>query len=1639
VPGPVDGGLLAGRRRLSDVLAQLAAHAGIEAAYTDPWGRQVEVPETTQRALLAVLGFSAHDDATAARTLAAARAHPPLLPPVCVTRGAAPLRVGVALPERARGQWRLTLEDGTVREGRFVGTELRRAGQDALLELAPLPYGYHRLTLRAGRREAHSHVIAAPARCYLPPALALGERTWGFTVQLYALRGADDLGMGDFGTLAELTEASASLGAGVVGVSPLHALFPQRPEHASPYAPSSRSHLNTLYVDPRRTPEFAASAAARSALARAEHDGTLARLRAAEHVDYAGVAALKRALFEPLYEAFQAELDADTARAREFRAFVAAGAEALERYATFVALCEVHGPDWRRWPEPYRRADGPQVAAFAAQHGARVRYHQYLQWLAHAQLEAAAQRAHAAAMPVGLYRDLAVGVDAAGAAVWAHPEHYAQGFGIGAPPDAWNLNGQCWGFPPPLPGVARALGHQPFAAELRANMRCAGALRIDHVLGLARLFWVPDGAAASAGGYVRSPLDEQLAVLALESHRAQCMVIGEDLGTVPDGLRERLAAEHVLSTRLFYFERDARGDFAAPQDYPALAAAGIATHDLPPLPGWLAGHDRRLKRELGLYPTPDHEEQDEGERRADRARVLALAAAAGVPPDAPASAVAQAVYTRLAASPALLTLVQPEDVLGVEAQVNLPGTGDAQHRNWSLRLPVDVAALTAAAQPLAQAIAAARPPPRPAPVPAVPRATYRLQLHAGFTFHDAARIVPYLAALGVSHLYTSPILRARAGSTHGYDVADFGMLNPELGGEAGFAALCAAARRHGLGIIVDHVPNHMGVGQADNAWWLDVLEWGAASPHAAVFDIDWEPDKPELRGRVMVPFLGDHYGAVLESGALELRFAPAEGSLSLWYGPHRLPLAPATYRGPLRMAAALAARQDGALAARLRMLAHDARRAGARDPEQARAAGAALKAALAALCRDAPGAAAYLAQATQAYAGTAVRGRARLDRLIERQHYRPAYWRVAADEINYRRFFSINELAGIRQEHPPVFEATHGRVLAALRAGAIQGIRIDHVDGLYDPAGYLARLVAAAGTATPAGPWLWVEKILAGHEVLPPTWPVAGTTGYELIALLTAVQLEPAGLAALVRLYRRYTGETRPYAEVVRACRLEIMDEELGAELQVLATRADRLAEQHPASRDYTRAAMLRALTEIVAGFPVYRTYVTEAGTSDTDRQHLDWAVGLARRNRRLAQTGIFEFVRAALAAELPDAGARHWPRALTLELAMKFQQYTAPVAAKAVEDTAFYRYVPLLATAEVGSEPARAALAADGFHRAVAARGQTHPHALSPTTTHDTKRSADVRARLAVLTEDPRGWAQCLSRLTRMAGPARRAAGDAVSRRDEWYLYQTVIGSWPGDPAAVDWDGYVERVASHLIKAVREAGERTSWASPDGEYEAALERYVRHALDPRRSRPLLDTLARYVASIAPAAASNAIAQALLALTVPGIPDLYQGSEGEHLALTDPDNRRPVDYAARVDALLRPPGADLADLDAAKARVVRTALALRARCARAFTDGAYTPIAADGEHAARVIAFARGQDVAVVVPRLVLPLTLGGTRPPVGAAWTDTQVALGEGRWRDCLTGYIHDGGTTPVAHLLRELPVALLEHAGNGDGPSGG
>lgn len=934
------------------------------------------------------------------------------------------------------------------------------------------------------------------------------------------------------------------------------------------------------------------------------------------------------------------------------------------------------------------------------------------------------------------------------------------------------------------------------------------------------------------------------------------------------------------------------------------------------------------------------------------------------------------------------------------------------------------------------------------PAPPFPRATYRLQLHHGFTLADAEAVVPYLAALGISHLYVSPILTARAGSTHGYDIVDHNGINPELGGRARLEALAACLAQHHMGLVVDFVPNHMGIGQADNAWWLDVLEWGEDSPYARFFDIDWQPPRRELKGKVLLPFLGDHYGAVLERGALVPKFDRDEGTLSVWYWQHRFPIAVTEY-APLLQAAVPDGDGTGdpLLDVMLDFRGLAAGQGGRSAPAR-RTRAVQAKARLAGLAAARPD----LAQAIDHSLAALAAEPARLHAVLERQHYRVSFWRVAADEINYRRFFDINDLAALRMvEEPELFARAHRLTLELIRAGLVHGLRIDHVDGLFNPAEYCRQLQVHAGEALGrpvAGPddqplLLWVEKILAHHEPLRRDWPVAGTTGYDFANLVNGLFVTPEAEAALTATYGRFIGQPMDFDAQVVEAKKRIIDDHMAAELRVLAGRLGRIAASHWRSRDFTLSVLLRALKEVVAWLPVYRTYVTSRRVTDTDRRYIEWALAKARRASPVDAT-VFDFVGAVLDTSLARDGG--YSRRAVVDFAMRLQQYSGPVMAKGFEDTALYRFNRLIALNEVGGEPLRFGLSVAGFHQANRARLRSHPQTLLATATHDTKRGEDTRMRIDVLSELPEEWRQHLDRWSQLNQSFRKAleGGPAPEPNDEIWIYQTMLGAWPDEAA----EEFVERLAAGVVKMVREAKRRSSWAHPDESYEAAVVDFVRRIAETGRRNPFLDDFLGLRRRMVPVGQLNGLAQTLLKLTVPGIPDFYQGTELWDLALVDPDNRRPVDYDRRRRLLDRFDGVSLpADVEqwrdgAVKQAVIRRALDLRLRRPALFAQGDYRPLTVRGPRAGHVVAYARsaGDDhVVVVAPLLTARLWPDNLAvPPLAAVWRGCHVEAprrgGPGRFRDLFSGRLHQAVSRrgalvlPLADVFAVFPLALLE-----------
>jgi (1->4)-alpha-D-glucan 1-alpha-D-glucosylmutase len=918
--------------------------------------------------------------------------------------------------------------------------------------------------------------------------------------------------------------------------------------------------------------------------------------------------------------------------------------------------------------------------------------------------------------------------------------------------------------------------------------------------------------------------------------------------------------------------------------------------------------------------------------------------------------------------------------------------------------------------------------------PAIPTATYRLQLSAAFTFDDAAKLVAYLKALGISHLYASPFLKARAGSTHGYDIIDHNEINREFGGEASFIRLSEALAAADIGLILDFVPNHMGIFHADNSWWLDVLEWGEKSPYAAAFDIDWDLLPHRRGGGVLLPILGTPYGHALENGDIVLKYDAGEGSFSAWYYEHRLPIRPDRYGEMLRIIVNAAGAGNQPAGRGLLELA--ARHRGPRSPS--RAAAPAFKAALAAVA----GGADVIAHGIHIYRPS--RGdpdsALPLHRLLERQHYRVAHWRLAASEINYRRFFDINSLAGLRVEDLETFRRVHALVARLTADGRLHGLRLDHIDGLLDPIQYcrrLQRLIRAAQGGSRRGFYLIVEKILADGEPMPGLPAVDGTTGYEWLNVISRVLVDGSGLEPLDRFRREATDNPRPFAQILERAKLRVLENLLSSEFTVLVRLLARIAAGHYRTRDFTITRLEAALRLFILEFPVYRTYVTAAGPSPQDRSIIDRTIDAARARWFGPDAEIFDFLREILTLDLVAPGRSGYSGARVRRFAFKVQQFTGPMMAKSLEDTAFYRYHRLLALNEVGGDPAAAGLSASEFHRRMGERAAQAPHGLTATATHDTKRGEDARMRVLALAELSDEWIGAVTEWRRLND---RFAGKAGNLRTpssglEYMLYQTLIGAWP---LTGPDESLIERMETYAIKAAREGKVETSWINPDEAYEAGVKRFLRGILSPGESAAFISSLTELARRTALLGALNSLSQLALKATMPGVPDFYQGTEFWDLSLVDPDNRRPVDFSARAAALNRlerePDWASLAEAwpdGRIKLALARRLLALRNGSAALFADGAYRPVEVRGRDRDHVVAFARasGRDAVVVaVGRVFAPFTDRGRRWPRAQDWDAELVLDGLSAMRDGLAPHgLFPDRHIPMAKLFTHLPVAIL------------
>ncbi|MGR8932816.1 MAG: malto-oligosyltrehalose synthase [Gammaproteobacteria bacterium] len=959
---------------------------------------------------------------------------------------------------------------------------------------------------------------------------------------------------------------------------------------------------------------------------------------------------------------------------------------------------------------------------------------------------------------------------------------------------------------------------------------------------------------------------------------------------------------------------------------------------------------------------------------------------------------------------------------------------------------------------------------------AVPSATYRIQLNSRFTFRQAAELAAYLDALGISHCYTSPYLKAREGSPHGYDIVDHRSLNPELGTRDDYEYFIEQLQQRQLGHLLDFVPNHMGVMGRDNQWWLDVLENGPASVYAGFFDIDWQPLKPELHGKVLLPILGDHYGNVLENALLQLEFDSGCGEFFVSYFEHRFPIDPREYPRILNFRHDILAERLGGDSAAVQALeemstafanlphryeSSDERHLQRRNEQRQ------WKQCLQSLCARHAAIKAFIDGNVMLFNGRL--GNAEsfdyLHHLLEAQAYRLAFWQVAGDEINYRRFFDINVLAGIRVEDARVFEMTHAFLFELIAERKIQGLRIDHIDGLNDPLQYLQRLhqrlmdlLPPADDESDARPFYIVaEKILAAHEHLDGSWPVAGTTGYEFADLVNGLFVQTAHKNRLDKIYHRFIGARPDFGEIVYQCKNHIAAVPLASELNVLANQLARIAESDRNSRDYTVFALRNALLEIVACFPVYRTYSAGGKIARSDRQHIEWALSQARQRSSAADLTVFDFVRSILLPTFAAEASERY-RNSAAAFTQRLQQYTAPVMAKGFEDTALYRFCRLLSLNDVGGEPRQFGSSTQRFHHLNQERQLHWPHTLLNVATHDSKRSGDVRARINVLSEIPGDWQTAVKSWSRRnrAKKQKISGKTAPSRNDEYLFYQTLIGTWPLDAGDNNLpDTYRQRLQAYMLKAVREAKEHSSWRNPCHEYENALAVFIDKALHPAADNLFLHEFAAFQARIVPAGLLNALAQLQLLLTVPGAPDIYQGSELWNFNLVDPDNRRPVDFALRrqlLNALQRDfdlPDEPLTDrlrplVDAPhdgriKLYLLWKTLQFRRQNPVPFKQGHYLPLETQGRYAEHLVAFARihqQQIVVVAVPRLSALMDTHKRLFPLADAWSDTWVQAPPAEpasFRNVLTGetvasaYRGESCWFDAGALLASFPTAML------------
>ena len=1604
-----------------------------------------------------------------------------MLDPVqVVSESDMPVSLLLRLPETAkqRYEWVLTEEEGRQHHGSFSRHELNpvsapaepvpRSGLYRLDAKITLPCGYHQFVIRDRQHQqeqvtAKQLLIVTPQQCYLPPNLTGDSRVWGIGSHLHALRSRNSWGIGEFADLQQLLSLSAAQGAATVHTGPLHC--PSSMEFPNPYRPCWRSGLNVLFINIENVEDFVESDEVQSHVADARFQARLAALRNQQQIDYQAIAAIKDELFKKLWKHFSDNhLNPETARGSEFRDFQQRSGKTLRYYAIFSAIREeflradFSRHDWREWPASHRSPQSKAVSAFAAEHEQDIEYQQYLQWQAELQLAAVGRRSMELGLKVGLLTEYAYNVDPAGFESWYYKELVLPDTVIAGKHAGSDFIDPAEGLSPLSPSGLKKNCYQPFIEGLRHAMRYAGAVIIRSIDGYFRIQLKQKDRIMEEKVYLTFPFDELLGILSLESQRNRCLVIVDQIDQLPRELQTKILSRNIFTTTVLFQAWDQKRNWQETEDYPANSLVSTAAPFLASMKGLWKGRDISQKTEENYFQDDTEKERAILARVSARAHFLISLSRAGLLPEDrsldPAAvagidhALIAAGQVLLARSPAKILLVSLNDLQDIEAQAEPPALVD-QHF-WHLRYATELENLIDGREikELFATLCRERgagvvhpsilaPDRKKGQGLSIPTAFYRLQLNKDFTFSQAAEIIPYLKGLGISHCYVSPFLTARPGSSHGYDIIDHCSLNPEIGSRRDFEDFVAVLEDNRLALLLDIVPNHMGIG-SDNQWWMDVLENGQTSKYAGYFDINWQPQQADLIGRVLLPVLGDHYGKTLENGQLNLCFNKNSGSFTIAYYQQRFPVDPGTYPFIMhhdlqRLSSRLGKQHNGYLELQNLISSfenlpdrlettEEKLRIRQRDKEVS-------KRILARLCRELPEIDQFIAENVILFNGSPGKPESfdLLHDLLEKQAYRLAFWRVAADEINYRRFFDINDLAGLRVEEIEVFRATHRLILDLITTGKVDGLRVDHPDGLYDPRGYFFRLEAAAAGESfenmpPTQPtptnrkkvslYVVAEKILADFEHLPGNWPICGTTGYDFSNLLNGLLLDSSAEKSLTSLYHRFIGSRLDFDQMVYDGKKRIIESAMVGELNVLATLLFRLARSNRLSRDFTLNRLRQALIEIIACFPVYRTYIDSENIREEDLRFIEWAVARAKK-QQLNDPSILDFIKSVLLLE-PTAGGKDFQK--RLDFVLKFQQYTGPVMAKGLEDTSFFIYNRLLSLNDVGGEPKRFGTSLAAFHHTNQERLRHWPHAMLNSSTHDSKRSEDVRVRINVLTEMEPKWRQQVYHWRNLNRGLRTHLDQmtAPSRNDEYAFYQNLLGVWPNED--LDAEGHrqvVSRIKEAMLKTCREAKVHTSWTSANEPYEKAVIDFVEKALA-WTGTPFLENFLPFQKEVGWFGMLNGLTQVFLKLVSPGIPDIYQGNEIWRFCLVDPDNRRPVDFRKRQamlrsmqDRLKTATGGEelylrelLMNLPDGRAKmfVISGALGLRNSWPEVFESGSYIPLEVTGRKKHHICAFARQSTdriVVAVAPRLLYTLTRGRKELPLGEKiWQDTKIKL---------------------------------------------